>query len=561
MLVRFLKALFIFLIFLYHSSVFSKSTENNNFNQRYLSNYFSALVSYENGDNDLSIKYFDSTKSILRDYPSYFDKYVESLVLNNKVREAINQIKVFKSKNNINNFQTSLLLTVDALKKSDFNKANHHLLAMKSILIPNSFEQIIYEILKSYNQLFLEKKVSEVKNYGNLGNILLSFQYCYLDDDRANNYFSALLNSDSGDYSRYIFFYISNLINKNEYESAKNVSLKIEPITSTLLILQSKNWIDLSKFDNFSKIFSCKSETDILAEIFFLISNLYSSQEEYGMSNFYLYISNYLNPKFKFNLSLAAENYYLMNKEEKVKKVLKKFNDNDGFYYWYRIKKEFNILKEEQGKEKSLTFLNSKIKNLKLKSPKVYFDLGNIYKRFKEYNKSIENYNFALDEISKDSDSYADILYRRGGSYERLKDYKKADKDLLLSLELNPDQPYVLNYLAYSWLERKIKIKQSMEMLLKAYEQTQTDPYIIDSVGWAYYLTEDYISAEKFLKNALLIMPEDPVVNDHYGDVLWRLNMKLQAIYYWNTALSSEEAEDKLKKDINKKLLFGLKNS
>ena len=561
MLVRFLKALFIFLIFLYHSSVFSKSTENNNFNQRYLSNYFSALVSYENGDNDLSIKYFDSTKSILRDYPSYFDKYVESLVLNNKVREAINQIKVFKSKNNINNFQTSLLLTVDALKKSDFNKANHHLLAMKSILIPNSFEQIIYEILKSYNQLFLEKKISEVKNYGNLGNILLSFQYCYLDDDRANNYFSALLNSDSGDYSRYIFFYISNLINKNEYESAKNVSLKIEPITSTLLILQSKNWIDLSKFDNFSKIFSCKSETDILAEIFFLISNLYSSQEEYGMSNFYLYISNYLNPKFKFNLSLAAENYYLMNKEAKVKKVLKKFNDNDGFYYWYRIKKEFNILKEEQGKEKSLTFLNSKIKNLKLKSPKVYFDLGNIYKRFKEYNKSIENYNFALDEIIKDSDSYADILYRRGGSYERLKDYKKADEDLLLSLELNPDQPYVLNYLAYSWLERKIKIKQSMEMLLKAYEQTQTDPYIIDSVGWAYYLTEDYISAEKFLKKALLIMPEDPVVNDHYGDVLWRLNMKLQAIYYWNTALSSEEAEDKLKKDINKKLLFGLKNS
>ena len=177
------------------------------------------------------------------------------------------------------------------------------------------------------------------------------------------------------------------------------------------------------------------------------------------------------------------------------------------------------------------------------------------------YNKSIENYNFALEGIGKDSDSYADILYRRGGSHERLKDYKKADKDLLLSLELSPDQPYVLNYLAYSWLERKIKIKQSMEMLLRAYEQKKNDPYIIDSVGWAYYLTEDYISAEKYLKNALLIMPEDPVVNDHYGDVLWRLNMKLQAIYYWNAALSSEEAEDKLKKNINKKLLFGLKHS
>ena len=360
MLVKFLKTLFIFLIFLYHSSVFSKSTENNNFNQRYLSNYFSALVSYENGDNELAIKYFDSTKNFLREYPAYFDKYVESLVLNNKVNEAINEIKFIKSKNNIDNFQATLLLTIDALKKSDFNRASNHLSTMKSIFIPNSYEQIIYEILKSYNQLFLERKILEVGNYGNLGKILLAFQHCYLGDDRANNYFSALLNTEGGDYSRYLFFYISNLISNNDYESAKSVSLKIEPITSTLLILQSKNWIDQSKFDNFSKIFSCKSETDILAEIFFLISNLYSSQEDYGMSNFFLYISNYLNPKFKFNLSLAAENYYLMNKDTKAKRVLKKFNDKDGIYYWYRIKKEFEILKETEGKEKSLSFLNEK---------------------------------------------------------------------------------------------------------------------------------------------------------------------------------------------------------
>ena len=560
MLVKFLKTLFIFLIFLYHSSVFSKSTENNNFNQRYLSNYFSALVSYENGDNELAIKYFDSTKNFLREYPAYFDKYVESLVLNNKVNEAINEIKFIKSKNNIDNFQATLLLTIDALKKGDFNRASNHLSTMKSIFIPNSYEQIIYEILKSYNQLFLERKISEVGNYGNLGKILLAFQYCYLGDDRANNYFSALLNTEGGDYSRYLFFYISNLISNNDYESAKSVSLKIEPITSTLLILQSKNWIDQSKFDNFSKIFSCKSETDILAEIFFLISNLYSSQEDYGMSNFFLYISNYLNPKFKFNLSLAAENYYLMNKDTKAKRVLKKFNDKDGIYYWYRIKKEFEILKETEGKEKSLSFLNAKLKNLKIQSPKIYFDLGNIYKGFKDYYKSIENYNIALNLINKDSDSYADILYRRGGSYERLKEFERADEDLLLALDVNPDQPYVLNYLAYSWLERKINIDQSMQMLLKAYEQKQSDPYITDSVGWAYYLTEDYDLAERFLKNALLIMPEDPVVNDHYGDVMWQLDMKLQARYYWNAALSSDEAEEKLIEDINNKLLFGLKN-
>ena len=561
MLIRILKVIIILIAFLYHSSAFSKTTENKNFNQRYLSNYLSALVSYENGDNELAVKYFNSTKSIIRKYPNYFDTYVNSLVLNNKVNEAISQIKFFDTTKKLQNFQSIFLLTVDSIKKKDFKKTNNLLMHMQRILVPSSYEQLIYEILKSYNQLFITKKISEVKRYGKLSKILEAFQYCYLDDYRANNRFAELINLDNGSYSRYLFFYISNLINKNDPDNLSEVSLKIEPITSTLLILQSKNWIDQNKFEEFSKIFSCQSENDILAEIFFLISNLYSSQEEYEMSNFYLNISNYFNPKFKFNLSLTVDNYFQMNKYEEAKKILKNFDKKEEIYYWYRIKKEFEISNEKQAKEKSLSLLTLKIKNLKFKSPKFYFDLGNIYKGFEEYEKSIENYNLALNGIRQDSDSYADILYRRGGSYERLKKYKNADEDLLLSLELNQDQPYVLNYLAYSWLERKIKIKKSMEMLLRAYKQKKDDPYIIDSVGWAYYLTDDYISAEKYLRKALLIMPDDPIVNDHYGDVLWRLNMKLQASYYWNAALISEDAEDQLKKNISNKLLFGLKNS
>ncbi len=558
MLPRILQFLFIIFIFLYHSSLFAKTGENKDFNQRYLSNYFSAQVSHENGDNDKAIKYFNSTKSILRDYPDYFDKYIQSLVLNGKVSEAIKQTKFFSSKNKVNNFQTTFLLTIDSIKNNNFEQVKNHLVTMNMVLNPSTYEQIIFQILKSYNTLFLDKNISEIKNYGKLSKILLAFQYCYLDDDKTNNYFVNLLNLEGGDYSRYLFFYLANLINKNEYALAKKTSLKIEPITSTLLILQSKDWINQSKFKNFSEIFSCKSENDILAEIFFLLSNLYSSKEDYTASNFYLNISNFLNPKFKFNLSLASENYYLMNKNKELKNILKNFDDKDGIYYWYRVKKEFEILKEKEGKEISLNFLNSKIKKLKVKSPKVYFDLGNIYKNFKDYEKSIQNFNIALEEISKESVSYADILYRRGGSYERMKEYDNADKDLLLSLELIPDQPYVLNYLAYSWLERKININQSMEMLLNAYQQRSDDPYIIDSVGWAYYLTKDYISAEKYLKSALLIMPDDPVVNDHYGDVLWKLDMKLQAGYYWKAAALSEEADEQLKKEINKKLIFGL---
>ena len=139
-----------------------------------------------------------------------------------------------------------------------------------------------------------------------------------------------------------------------------------------------------------------------------------------------------------------------------------------------------------------------------------------------------------------------------------MKNYEKADKDLLLSLELTQINHMFLIIWHIVGLKEN-KIKQSMEMLLTAYNKRQDDPYIIDSVGWAYFLRNDYVSAEKYLKYALLIMPNDPIVNDHYGDVLWKLNMRLQASYYWNKALSSDEAEEQMKKDINNKLLFGLK--
>ena len=111
-----------------------------------------------------------------------------------------------------------------ALKNKNFDEANIQLVNMQMVLTPSTYEQIIYQILKSFNQLFLNKQISEIENYGKLSKILSAFQYCYLGNDKANNYFTNLINLDSGDYSRYLFFYLSNLIDKNEYELVKNIS-------------------------------------------------------------------------------------------------------------------------------------------------------------------------------------------------------------------------------------------------------------------------------------------------------------------------------------------------
>ena len=98
-------------------------------------------------------------------------------------------------------------------------------------------------------------------------------------------------------------------------------------------------------------------------------------------------------------------------------------------------------------------------------------------------------------------------------------------------------------------------------MLEKAYSIKNNDPYIIDSIGWAYYLIDDYLKAEKFLKRAVELMPDDPIVNDHYGDILWKLDRKIQARYFWNNVLKMDDAEIEMIKNINIKIIEGLKSS
>ena len=208
-----------------------------------------------------------------------------------------------------------------------------------------------------------------------------------------------------------------------------------------------------------------------------------------------------------------------------------------------------------------MNFITTKFKKINDPSVKIIFDVANLNKNAKKYKAAINYYDKILSRININSELYADILYRRGGCYERLGNYKNSDRDLLKSLEINPNDAYVLNYLAYSWLEREYRIDTSLQMLEKAYAEKSNDPYIIDSIGWAYYLIENYVKAEIFLKRAVELMPEDPIVNDHYGDILWKLNRKIQARYFWINVLNLEETEDDMKKDIDDKLIEGLKNS
>ena len=153
------------------------------------------------------------------------------------------------------------------------------------------------------------------------------------------------------------------------------------------------------------------------------------------------------------------------------------------------------------------------------------FDLANFYKNSKNYEKAIDRYTEIILTLDDNSLIKSDVLYRRGGSYERMGNYEKSDEDLLHALKIDPSDAYILNYLAYSWLERDYKINEAMDMLKTAYDLKSNDPYIIDSIGWAYFLIEDYVELKVF-KRAVELMPDDPIVNDHYGDIFMEIKSK-----------------------------------
>ena len=550
------------LVLLYQTPLYSKSTSFDNFNAKNLSNYFSGIVAFEDKNNSKALKFFNSSKILINKHDPYLKRYIYSLVLENKVPQAINIIKSTKKKSNTDFFESHLLLILDSLKKNDFKEAEKRIKKFDNLNRLDRFNGAVLESLKQYIYVFNENKILEnKKNLGKLSEITETFQRCYLGDNFTDSYFDNLINNGEEDYRRYVYFYLSYLIENNKLEEAKKITNRLNYINTPLLLSQGKSWIENNQAEKLISFFSCRNPNDIISEFLFLISNLYSSMDDFQKSNFYLNLSNFLNPKFIFNLSLVAENHFLNGEYKKAKKILKNFKKEDNFYYWYRVKKEAQLIEKQRNKKESLNYITAEFNKISNPNNKILFDIANFYKNSKKYEEAIKYYTKVINTSDDISEIKSDLFYRRGGSYERIGKYEKADDDLLNALKIDPDDAYILNYLAYSWLERDYKIKEAIEMLEKAYSLKSDDPYIIDSIGWAYYLNEEYFKAEKFLKRAVEIMPNDPIVNDHYGDILWKLDRKIQARYFWGNVLKMNDAEKDMIENINIKMIKGLMNS
>jgi len=553
------KYIYLFIIFLlYQTSSFSKISDVNKFDQKNLSNYFSAVLSINNNDAKNSLKFLENSKILNDRHEEHFKNYIKALVANEKVDLAIKKIKY--SQNNYSFLEREVILLVDNLINKNLEKSTLNLEKIESLIDPDDrYHIILSKVLKNYLEVFKNNNIESYKNndFAELDDISLAFLSCYFDLKNTTKRFEEFIEYD-GSSSRYIYFYLDYLIEQNKIKKIDQVLQNINQLNKPLLIAQSVKWIEEKNYNKLNNLFSCKNEKDIIAEFFYLIANLYSSQGLYKESNFYIILAKYLNPNFTLNSTLLIENYMDTKKYKLVKNELSNIEKDNVIYNWFKVKKNASIIQETKNDDSALKFIKKEYGKIQNPSNKILFDMANILRNFQDYEGAIEIYSNLIRYPNYSAEEYADLLYKRGTSYERKKDFLKADEDLIESLKIDPDEPYVLNYLGYSWLERSYKIPEAMDMLKEAYSLRENDPYITDSIGWAYYLIKDFVNAKKYLEKAVKLMPYDPIVNDHYGDVLWRLNKKVQARYFWNGVLKLEDTEEELKKEIEKKLVFGL---
>lgn len=183
--------------------------------------------------------------------------------------------------------------------------------------------------------------------------------------------------------------------------------------------------------------------------------------------------------------------------------------------------------------------------------------LGDLLRRAERFEEAISPYAASIDLMNAQERPNWVLYYQRGIANERSDRWDDAENDFKRALELRPDQPLVLNYLGYSWLEMGRNLEEAMEMIRKAVEQRPEDGYIVDSLGWGYYLLGDFENAVVELERAVELRPVDPVINDHFGDALWQVGRRLEAEFQWKRALSFDpEPEDA--KRIADKLTRGL---
>ncbi len=286
-----------------------------------------------------------------------------------------------------------------------------------------------------------------------------------------------------------------------------------------------------------------RNASDGAAEALFSIANSLRRQRARETALVLARLALHLRPDFPIAQILVAD---ILEDDER-------FADSNAIYAAvdkdspYRVSADMSRAQnlDSLGQTDAAVELYRQVAERRTHDPQPLTQLGNLLRQHERWEDAIQAYTDAISRVGILEKRHWRMLYARGIALERAKRWPDAEKDFQKALEFEPEQPFVLNYLGYSWIDRGLHLEKAQEMIRRAVELRPNDGYIIDSLGWGYYRLGKYKDAVKELERAIQIRPEDPVINDHLGDAYWRVGRKLEAHFQWQRSLSLKpEAAD-----------------
>ena len=366
---------------------------------------------------------------------------------------------------------------------------------------------------------------------------------------------------------------IASVILEN-LEFANNISdniLKFEKDNQEAYLVKLVNLLLDNKSNEIKKLYSdTKTKNDLIDFIFFnddllkdnqtisksiidIVTSSFSNSDGYSLNYsfllFYTSLARMIDISNDRATLIKGELFQKIGNDRDARLMFKEINQDSDFYLDAQINLALNYSFYLSYDEaiKNINKLLEKNNNL-YPIKKILADTHRIEKNYKF---AIQLYN---EMIERNENDLWSIYYLRGICFERLGQWDKAEKNFLKSLDLKPDSPNVLNYLAYGWVERNIRLDQSLEMLKAAYAANPESSYIIDSLAWAYFKKNNYNEAAKLMEKVIDIAPGEAISLDHLGDIYYAMNRKREAIHFWRQALELAEPEDEITDDVQSKL-------
>ena len=350
---------------------------------------------------------------------------------------------------------------------------------------------------------------------------------------------SKILSEDAENQEAYIVKLV-NLYSQEKYKEIKKIHEGFK---------DKNELIDFIFFDNIE----LKESSSISKALVDIVVSSFSGADQrslnYNFLLFYTSLAKIIDNKNDRATLIKGELFQNVEQAEVAEKTFLMIQSDSPYYLEAQRSLAINysnFYPYDEALKKIIALLQNNNNNYALKKI-----LADFYRVEKKYELAIVLYD---EMINEKQDDLWNIYYRRGICYERLGEWESAEKDFLTSLDIKPDSANVLNYLAYGWVEREIKLEQSLKMLEAAYEANPESYYIIDSLAWAHFKKNNLEEAARLMEMVIDMAPGEAISLDHLGDIYYAMNRKREAIHFWQQALELAEPEDEITEDVQSKL-------